>query len=25
LPFLIREHDRKFQLGVAEASVWLRR
>ncbi|MGO8701452.1 MAG: putative 4-mercaptohistidine N1-methyltransferase [Limisphaerales bacterium] len=25
LPFLIREHERKFQLGVAEASVWLRR
>jgi putative 4-mercaptohistidine N1-methyltranferase len=25
LPFLIREHDRKFQLGVAEACVWLRR
>ena len=25
LPFLIREHARKFQLGVAEASVWLRR
>jgi putative 4-mercaptohistidine N1-methyltranferase len=25
LPFLIREHDRKFQLGIAEAGVWLRR
>ena len=25
LPFLIREHARKFQLGLAEASVWLRR
>jgi putative 4-mercaptohistidine N1-methyltranferase len=25
LPFLIREHARKFQLGVAEATVWLRR
>ena len=25
LPFLIREHARKFQLGVAEASVWQRR
>jgi len=25
LPFLIREHARKFQLCVAEASVWLRR
>jgi hypothetical protein len=25
LPFLIREHERKFQLGVAAASVWLRR
>jgi putative 4-mercaptohistidine N1-methyltranferase len=25
LPFLIREHARKFQLGVAEASVWLRK
>ncbi len=24
LPFLIREHARKFQLGVAEATVWLR-
>jgi putative 4-mercaptohistidine N1-methyltranferase len=23
LPFLIREHARKFQLGIAEASVWL--
>jgi hypothetical protein len=23
--FLIREHLRKYQLGVAEASVWLRR
>jgi putative 4-mercaptohistidine N1-methyltranferase len=25
LPFLIHEHDRKFQLGIAEASVWRRR
>jgi putative 4-mercaptohistidine N1-methyltranferase len=25
LPFFIREHARKFQLGVADASVWLRR
>lgn len=25
LPFLIREHARKYQLGLAEASVWLRR
>jgi putative 4-mercaptohistidine N1-methyltranferase len=25
LPFLIREHERKYQLGVAEASVWWRR
>jgi len=25
LPFLIREHARKFQVGLAEASVWLRR
>lgn len=25
IPFLIREHARKFQLGIAEASVWLRR
>ena len=25
LPFLIREHARKFQLGIAEASVWRRR
>jgi putative 4-mercaptohistidine N1-methyltranferase len=25
LPFLIREHARKFQLSVAQASVWLRR
>ncbi|MDB6015836.1 MAG: Methyltransferase type 11 [Pedosphaera sp.] len=25
LPFLIREHARKFQLGVAEASVWIRK
>ena len=24
LPFLIREHARKFQWGVAEASVWIR-
>ena len=24
LPFLIREHRRKYQLGVAEASVWQR-
>jgi putative 4-mercaptohistidine N1-methyltranferase len=25
LPFLIREHARKFQLGVAEATVWIRK
>jgi putative 4-mercaptohistidine N1-methyltranferase len=25
IPFLIREHTRKYQLGVAEAGVWLRR
>lgn len=25
LPFLLREHARKFQLGIAEASTWLRR
>jgi putative 4-mercaptohistidine N1-methyltranferase len=25
LPFVIREHGRKFQLGIADASVWLRR
>ena len=25
LPFLIREHRRKYQLGVAEASVWQRK
>ncbi len=25
LPFLIREHARKFQLGIAEATVWRRR
>lgn len=25
LPFLIREHARKFQLGIAEATVWLRK
>ncbi len=25
LPFLIREHARKFQLGIAEGSVWLRK
>ena len=25
IPFLIREHARKYQLGIAEASVWLRR
>jgi putative 4-mercaptohistidine N1-methyltranferase len=24
LPFLIREHSRKFQLGIAEASIWTR-
>jgi putative 4-mercaptohistidine N1-methyltranferase len=24
-PFVIREHARKFQLGVAEASVWVRK
>jgi 2-polyprenyl-3-methyl-5-hydroxy-6-metoxy-1,4-benzoquinol methylase len=24
LPFLIREHARKFQWGVAEATVWVR-
>jgi len=25
LPFLLREHARKYQLGIAEASVWVRR
>jgi len=25
LPFLIREHARKFQLAVAEASIWQRK
>jgi putative 4-mercaptohistidine N1-methyltranferase len=25
LPFLLREHARKYQLGIAEASTWLRR
>jgi len=25
LPFLIREHARKFQLAIAEASIWLRK
>ena len=25
LPFLIREHARKFQLGISEASVWVRK
>ena len=25
LPFLIREHARKFQFGMAEATVWVRR
>ena len=25
LPFLIREHARKFQLGVSQASVWIRK
>jgi hypothetical protein len=25
LPFLIREHARKYQLGVSEASTWVRR
>jgi putative 4-mercaptohistidine N1-methyltranferase len=25
ISFLIREHARKFQLGIAEASVWIRR
>jgi SAM-dependent methyltransferase len=25
LPFLIREHARKFQLGIADATVWRRR
>jgi putative 4-mercaptohistidine N1-methyltranferase len=25
LPFLIREHARKYQLGIAEASTWIRR
>ena len=25
LPFLIREHGRKFQLSVAEATIWHRR
>jgi hypothetical protein len=25
LPFLIREHERKFQWSVAQASVWRRK
>lgn len=25
LPFLLREHARRFQLGISEASIWLRR
>jgi putative 4-mercaptohistidine N1-methyltranferase len=25
LPFLLREHSRKYQLGISEASVWVRR
>jgi putative 4-mercaptohistidine N1-methyltranferase len=25
IPFLIREHARKYQLGIAEAGVWIRR
>ena len=25
LPFLIKEHDRKFQWGVSHATVWRRR
>ena len=25
LPFLIREHARKFQWSVAQASIWIRR
>ncbi len=25
IPFVIREHTRKYQFGVAEASIWLRR
>jgi len=25
LPFLIREHARKFQLGISEASIWIRK
>jgi putative 4-mercaptohistidine N1-methyltranferase len=25
LPFLLREHARKYQLGISEASVWVRR
>jgi putative 4-mercaptohistidine N1-methyltranferase len=25
IPFMIREHARKYQLGIAEAGVWLRR
>lgn len=25
IPFLLREHARKYQLGVAESSVWVRR
>jgi hypothetical protein len=25
LPFLIREHERKFQWSVAQASTWIRR
>jgi hypothetical protein len=25
LPFLIREHARKFQWSVAEATIWIRK
>ena len=25
IPFLIREHARKYQLGIAEAGVWRRK
>ena len=25
LPFLLREHARKYQLGISEASAWVRR
>jgi hypothetical protein len=25
VPFLLREHARKYQLGLSEASTWVRR